>query len=88
MLKYLSFKVKIGKTSVKIVQRYKYLGVLIDNNLGLRDSIKMVKSKLLKVFFTKQDFFKLYSVYLSLENKSIYILGFSKFFVRNFYELK
>ena len=73
MLKYLSFEVKIGKKSVKIVQRYKYLGVLIDNNLGLRDSIKMVKSKLLKVFFTKQDFFKtLFCIPFSRKQKHLH----------------
>ena len=46
--KSIRFCVKIGKTIVKMVKSYKYLGVIIDNNLSWAEHIEMVKGKLLR----------------------------------------
>ena len=40
--------INIGKSSVKKVENYKYLGVTIDSNLNWSDHIEVVKIKLLK----------------------------------------
>ena len=71
--KNLNFEVKIGKTAVKMVKSYKYLGVIIDNNLNWTEHIEMVKSKLLKAIGV------LYKTRYFLNENSLYLIFNSLF---------
>ena len=68
----INFDVKIGKTIVKKVDSYKYLGVIIYSNLNWSEHVETIKTKLLKTigisYKTKyfQNEQSLYLIYNSL----------------------
>ena len=58
--------INIGKSSVKKVENYKYLGVTIDSNFNWSDHIEVVKIKLLKtvgILYTTRFFLNQNSLY-------------------------
>ena len=67
------FDVKIGKTNVKKVDSYRYVGVIIDNNIKRSEHVESIKTKLLKIIggFYKTRYF--------LNEKSLYLIFDSLF---------
>ena len=71
--KNINFDVIIDKTIIKKVYSYKYLGVIIDDNLNLSEHIETLKNKLLKTIGV------LYKTRYYLNEKSLYLIFNSLF---------
>ena len=71
--KNINFDVIIDKTIIKKVYNYKYLGVIIDDNLNWSEHIKTLKNKLLKTIGV------LYKTRYYLNEKSLFLIFNSLF---------
>ena len=67
-MKNISFDVKIGKTFVKYVDIYKYLGKVIDSKINWPEHVDAIKTKLLKTIGV------VYKTGYFVNEKSLYLI--------------
>ena len=74
--KNINLNLKIGKTVIKSLKNYKYLGIIIDCNLNWSEHVETVKTKLQKALGI------LYKTRHFLNEKSLYLI-FNSLFMSN-----